>query len=234
LDIRRQDKGWYPVTFLTIRGTKYDLIRNFTLIDESVMLHEAQLRWTSPDVSANKHTIDHPTFNARVLARLLLGSITDDFYITIISRILQEYRNDGPLILWLICNNIHHNNIAFVESIKRRVRESTLSQFGDDIPKDILHIKDSLCLITTSDMNTTTHNDLLVYLFDQLQLYKVPLFKEAIDAWHIVYLEAKLPGINPEALLKMAEYKIQVLKHADQWKASDNTEIMALKLELHK
>jgi hypothetical protein len=83
-------------------------------------------------------------------------------------------------------------------------------------------------------MNTTTHNDLLVYLFDQLQLYKVPLFKEAIDAWHIVYLEAKLPGINPEALLKMAEYKIQVLKHADQWKASDNTEIMALKLELHK
>jgi hypothetical protein len=203
LDIRRQDEGWYPVTFLTIQGTKYDLIRNFATIDESVMLQDAKLRWMSPQVSVNKHTIDHPTFNARVLARLLLGSITNHFCITIISRIPQEYQNDGPLILWLICNNIHHNNIAFIESIKKRVRESTLLQFGDDVPKYILHIKDSLRLITTSNMNTTTHNDLLVYLFAQLQLCKVPLFKEAIDAWHIAYLEAKPPGINPESLLKM-------------------------------
>jgi hypothetical protein len=83
-------------------------------------------------------------------------------------------------------------------------------------------------------MNTTTHNDLLVYLFAQLQLCKVPLFKEAIDAWHIAYLEAKPPGINPESLLKMADDKIQILKHADQWKESETTDIMALKLELQK
>jgi hypothetical protein len=74
----------------------------------------------------------------------------------------------------------------------------------------------------------------LVYLFAQLQLCKVPLFKEAVDSWHIAYLEAKLPGLNPEKLLKMADDKIQVLKHVDQWKESDNVEIMALKLELQK
>jgi hypothetical protein len=165
LDIRRQDKGWYPITFLTIHGIKYDLIRHFAKIDESIMLQEAELRWSSPHVSVDKHTIDHSTFNARVLARLLLGSVTDEFCIIIISRISQEYRNDGPLILWIICNNIHRNNIAFVESIKRRVRESTLSQFGDDVPKYILYIKDNLRLITTSDTDATLHNDLLVYLF---------------------------------------------------------------------
>jgi hypothetical protein len=148
LDIRRQDEGWYPITFLTIHGIKYDLIRHFAKIEESIMLQEAKLRWSSPHVSVDKHNIDHPTFNARVLARLLLGSVTDEFCITIISRISQEYRNDGPLILWIICNNMHCNNIAFVESIKRRVRESTLSQFGDDVPKYILFIKDNLRLIT--------------------------------------------------------------------------------------
>jgi hypothetical protein len=101
LDIRRQDEGWHPITFLDIHGTKYDLIRNFTTIDELVMLQEAKNRLTALSVSQDKHTIDHPTFNARVLARLLLNSITDDFCITVINRIPQEYRNDGPLLLWI-------------------------------------------------------------------------------------------------------------------------------------
>jgi hypothetical protein len=183
LDIQRQDEGWYPITFLSIHGTQYDLIRHFTTIDESVMLQEATVRWMSSHVSTDKHTIDHPTFNARVLARLLLSSITDDFCIMIINRTPQEYRNDGPLLLWLICNNIHRNNIAFVESIKRRIRESTLSQLGTDAPKYIQHIKDNIHLITTSGDTTTSHTDLLVYLFAQLQLCKVPLFKEAVDSW---------------------------------------------------
>jgi hypothetical protein len=32
----------------------------------------------------------------------------------------------------------------------------------------------------------------------------------------------------------MVDDKIQILKHADQWKESDNPNIMALKLELQK
>jgi hypothetical protein len=130
----------------------------------------------------------------------LLGSITDDFCITIINRIPQEYKSDGPLFFWIICNNIHRNNITFVESIKRKIRDSTLSQFGDDASKYILSIKDNLCLIPTSNASTTTHKNLLVYLLMQSQLCKVPLFKEANDTWHIAYLEAKLPGIDPEKL----------------------------------
>jgi hypothetical protein len=64
LDIRQQDEGWYPITFLEIQNRKYDLIRHFANIDESVMLQEEKLRWTSPSVSTDKHTIDHPIFNA--------------------------------------------------------------------------------------------------------------------------------------------------------------------------
>ncbi len=60
------------------------------------------------------------------------------------------------------------------------------------------------------------------------------MFKEAIDKWHIKYLEAKLPGLTPDKLLKMVEDKMQILKHAGQWKLSDHPEIMALKLELQQ
>ncbi len=102
LDIPRQDEGWYPITFITIHNNKYDLISDFTKIDKSVMLQEAKLHWTSPTLTIDKHSIDHPTFNAWILACLLLGSITDDFCITVINRVVQEYRNDGPLLLWII------------------------------------------------------------------------------------------------------------------------------------
>jgi hypothetical protein len=34
--------------------------------------------------------------------------------------------------------------------------------------------------------------------------------------------------------MKMVDDKIQILKHADQWKQSEHPEIMALKLELQK
>jgi aromatic ring-opening dioxygenase LigB subunit len=142
--------------FLSIHGTRYDLIHHFATIEKSVILQEAKVQWMSSHVSTNKHTINHSTFNARVLARLLLSSITDDFCITVINHIPLEYRNDGPLLLWIICNNIHRNNIAFVKSIKCRIRESTLSQFGTDVPKYIQHIKDNIRLITTSGDTATS------------------------------------------------------------------------------
>jgi hypothetical protein len=71
----------------------------FAKLDESIMLTEAKLHWLSPTIATDKHFIDHPNYNAHVLARLLLCSVTDDFSITIINRIPQNYRNDGPLIL---------------------------------------------------------------------------------------------------------------------------------------
>jgi hypothetical protein len=72
LDIRRQDEGWYPITFLLINNTTLDLTRHFAKLDESIMLQEARHRWLSPTVNQDKHTVDHPTYNAHVIGRLLL------------------------------------------------------------------------------------------------------------------------------------------------------------------
>jgi hypothetical protein len=78
LDIRHQDEGWYTIIFLNIGKNKLDLTRHFAKLDGSVMLNEAKLHWISPTVNTDKHTIDHPTYNARVLGRLLLHSIDND------------------------------------------------------------------------------------------------------------------------------------------------------------
>jgi hypothetical protein len=232
LDIRRQDESWYPITFLHLGTHHLDLTRHFTQIDESVMLNEAKLRWSSTDLSKEKFSLDHPTYNARVLARLLLNSITNNFAATIINRIHHDLRNDGPLILWTICNNMHRNNVAFIETIKAKIQTATLTEFGDDIEKYIIHIKNNLRLITSTDDHSREHNDIIIYNFQQLSLSTIPLFQESIQKWHIKYLEAKTPSLTPTKLLKDADDKMQVLCHAGQWKQPENTAVMALKLEL--
>jgi hypothetical protein len=234
LDIRRQDEGWYPITFLLIENNNLDLTRHFAKLDETVMIREAQQRWLSPTVNRDKHMVDHPTYNARVLGRLLLRSITDDFSTTVINRIPQEFRNDGPLILWTICNNIHRNNVAFVETIKSKIRTAKLSHFSDDACKYIVHIKDNLRLITAATDNSNEHNDLIIHLLTQLSTSPIKPFREAMERLHVNYLEAKLPDLTPTKLLKLADDKTQILKHAGQWKDTETPAVMALKLALEQ
>lgn len=234
LDIRRQDESWSSATFVDIGSEKLDLTKQFTKITEDAMLLSAKTRWESPDVAHDKITIDHPTYNARCLGHVILGSITDELTLTIIGRINENYRNDGPLLLWYICNNIHRNNIAFTETIKTKIRTATLSQFHDDVPKYVSFLRDNLRLITITDDSTTQHTDLLTYIFKQLSTCAIPAFKDSIQKWHVDYLEAKMIDLTPVGLIKMADDKVQVLQHANQWIDVDSPAVMALKMELQR
>ncbi len=133
LDIRRQDESCYPSTNFTVAGKSYDLTRHFTQVSGDDITRAAEDRWKSPTIASDKLTLDHPMFNARVLGRLLMASITDTFSITTINRVPQNLRKDGPLLLWTVCNHIHRNNIAFIETIKTKIRNATPTQFGDDV-----------------------------------------------------------------------------------------------------
>jgi hypothetical protein len=232
LDIRRQDESWYPVTFVTINTKTYDLLRHFTEIGESVILAEAKLRWSSPTLQQDKFAINHPTYQARVLAKLLLASLADEFSVTIIHRVGVKYRNDGVVILWTICNNVHRSNIAFTETIKAKIRNTNLSEY-ENIDKYLIGIKDNLSLITSSDTtDLTKHNDLIIYIFTHLKQCKVTPFYQYISRLHVQYLEASLPDLTPTKLLQLAEDKIQVLRHADQWTKLEDPAIMALQAQL--
>ena len=127
LDICRQDESWYPITFLTVQQKSYDLLRHFTEVSEAAVLADAKSRWFSPTLQQDKFQITHQTYQARVLAKLLLASLTDDFSITIIHRIDSSYRNDGVVILWTICHNVHRSNITFTETNKAKIRGMNLT-----------------------------------------------------------------------------------------------------------
>ncbi len=121
LDSHQQDEGWYPFTFVQTGTEKLDLTWHFAKITEELIKCQETQWWTSETVLTDKYDVNHSTYNARKLACLLLSSVTDDFSITIINRIPQDLCNDGPLILWTICNNIHQNNVALTETIKSKV-----------------------------------------------------------------------------------------------------------------
>jgi hypothetical protein len=96
-----------------------------------------------------------------------------------------------------------------------------------------MSICDNLRLITSSS-KTDTHKDLIIYIFRQLTTCSIEPFKQAVQRWHIDYLEAKLPDLTPTTLLDQADTKVQILQHAGQRTKSQNPEVMALKLELQE
>jgi len=228
LDIRRHNESWGSITYVTVNGRQLDLIRNFSQIPETTVTREAKLRWEAITNSRDKHTLSHPTFNARILAKLLLKSLTDDFSITIVNRIPTALCNDGPLFLWTICHHFHRNNVAFVESTKHRIRSATLANFSNDPCAYILHIKDNLRLITLNDGASSDHNDLLIHLFTQLTSAPIKAFAEWAQKLYVDYLEAKLTIMTPTTFLKDADDKAQVLKHAGQWQDTETPAVMAL------
>jgi hypothetical protein len=111
LDLHRQDEAWAPAIYLTHNGNTCNLLKQFVNITEESMTTMALAYWNSPTVAVDKTTVDHPTFSARCLAHVILGSLTPDFHTTIINRIEHKLQNDAPLLLWTIGTNIHCNDV---------------------------------------------------------------------------------------------------------------------------
>ncbi len=200
LDIRRCDEMWSPIMQITHDGKQLDLIREFTKIPSSTILAVAKQRWESSTIDINKCTFGHQTFYARCSAKLLLGSITEMFSITIIDRINPALHNDGPLILWTICQHTYRINIAFIEKIKMSVRSAMLMQFDNDI-QHYIFLRDNLHLITSASESNQTHMDLLTYIFNMLTTSSITPFKEEVQKWHITYLEAQDHELTPDDLI---------------------------------
>ncbi len=142
-----------------------------------------QNHWTSPTLDTDKYTFGHPTYNSWCLAKLLLSSIPDDFSTLIIGRIDQTLWNDGPLLLWTICQNIYRNNIALIENIKAKLRSASLSQFGDDAQKYLTFCRDNLCLILPQ-MQHPSH------IMISLHAFLTPFQHQILHLWRRKYKNA--------------------------------------------
>jgi hypothetical protein len=72
-------------------------------------------QWDNPETDKLHHTRGTEIYNARCLPELLIGSLTYDAMILIQHCIDPTNINDGPLILHMICVNIHRNHIGLVD-----------------------------------------------------------------------------------------------------------------------
>jgi len=123
---------------------------------------------------------------------------------------------DGPLLLHNMCHHIHRNHIAFMESMKDKIRTTTITKHQDDMAALLCFLQNNLYLISSTGATDTSNNDLLPHILNQLGRSKTPLFQQAILKWHCKYMEGKL-SLTPMQLVQMADEESQILWHSNQW-----------------
>jgi len=103
IDIHCQDEGWAPATYVTI-----DLTCEFTFVMETGIIGAVQDHLRSPTLHIDKYTIEHDACHAPLLAKCLLASLTNDFTLTLMNRLKNQYRNDSNYMVLVITNPIWH------------------------------------------------------------------------------------------------------------------------------
>jgi hypothetical protein len=175
LNIRRKDEGWQPaayckVTSGTVKST-IDLLVHFAHVPEKEILSQVMERWQSSTINCDMHMVGHSTFNSRLLAKLLRSSLTDDFHLVMINYIPHSLHSDGTYMLWAFGNHIHRNNVAFLEHVREQIITATLANYGNDILKYIMAMKNRLCMISSPIPNNhVPQSGLVIYILRQLKL----------------------------------------------------------------
>lgn len=167
IHIWRQNEVWYATTFLPQDNEHIDLVRQFSQVHLETVKNRASLLWDSPNSLTQRHTRGSETYNSHLLALFITNSITSDFATLFHSCIDQNYSSDGPLLLFTMCNHIHRNHLAFVESIKNKIRLSTIAELRQDVSSFLWFFQNNLRLITSTGASNTANNDLIPHILLQ-------------------------------------------------------------------
>jgi hypothetical protein len=227
IHIRRQNEVWYSSTFIVQDGLQLDIIRNFSKLRLETVLNQAKLLWDASNAVTERHVRGTQIYNSRLLALFLMNSLTPEFATLLHSRIDLDYSTDGPLLLFTMCNHIHRNHLAFVESIKNKIRLATLGEFKNNVQEFLRFLQDNLRLITSTGEDTTAHTDLVPHILLQLRTTTIPVFQQSVLTWQREYMENKLK-LSPSSLVTLADQECQVLKHANQWVETIDPSVAAM------
>ena len=167
-------------------------------------------------MNQDMHEIGHDTFNARLLAKLLRASITDDFHQTLINKVPHSYHCDGTYLLWSIGNHIYRNNIAFSEHVREQIITMTLAAHNNDVLKYLLTIKNKLRMMTSLNPH---HRHIMVSLFTSyanLNRHRLSPFRNTSEIFIFSFrkvnfpIKAHLPLLLP---LKIASIFFNMLEN---------------------
>jgi hypothetical protein len=110
-----------------------DIVRNISKLRLDTVLEQAKSLWDASNSITERHIHGMKIYNSRLLALFLMNSLTPDFATLLHSRIDLDYSTDGPLLLFTMCNHIHRNHLAFIKSIKNKIRLATLGEFKNNV-----------------------------------------------------------------------------------------------------
>jgi len=213
---------------MSANGVTVDLVHQFSKVSWTTVKDQAKHLWSLSNASVQRHTRGIRLYNSRLFGLFLLNSLTPDFAALLHSRIDQAYSSDGPLLFITMYNHIHQNHLAFVESIKNKIRLRILSEHNNDVASYLRFPQDNLRIITSTGDAPTTHNDLLPHIFMQLRNTTIPLFQQKVLQWQRSYMENTLI-ISPTSLITMADEESQILRHSNQWVETIDPSVVAMK-----
>jgi hypothetical protein len=192
IHIRRRNEVWSPATHITQDAQQVDVILQFSKVRKEMVLAQAKRLWDAPNASDQSHTRGTDTYNACLFGVFLYNSLTPDFIVSLKNCIDCKYCADGPLLLFIICQHIHRNHLAFVKSIKHKIRSSTSVNHNNDVPKYLRFFHDNLKLISSTDALDKEHNVLFPHVLLQLRTMTIPVFQQSVLQWQRKYFENKL------------------------------------------
>jgi hypothetical protein len=223
----RTNALWRDATYLTVNDVRYDILADFTKIKESSIKAQAKDRWTT-DNQAKSLKPNHPAyFYPRILGKVVIGSITDDFYTILQNYAGDDLASDGPFLLWLILTHFHASTITYQEKLKHQIRSRTLAgDHKDDIESYLVWLHHTIDVLnTTTQVNG--HTDLITPIFNQLLTAKSTRFRRIIEDWHLEY-HSEEKDFTPSSLVEAAEKKCKALRQSNQLYTATDSEIFVM------
>jgi len=225
----RNNALWREATYLEYNSKRYDILTEFTKIKESMIKPGAQQRCTPTNQVKSLKPDNEELFYARILGKVVISSVTDEFYTTLQNYSGDDLANDGPMLLWLILTHFHTSTITYQEQLKQQLRARSLcSDDAEDVEAYLLWLRHQLDILqTTSASPGDTHNDLLEPIFQQLLTTKSTRLRRLVEDWHLSY-HSEEKSFSPASLVEITEKKCKALRQSNQLYTSTDAEIMAL------
>jgi len=166
----RTNAIWQSATFFKDDTNSYDLLTEFTKVTETIIKEQALTRWTSEN-QPKSLSQEHPDFYfPRILGKVIINSVTDDFYTVLQNHAGLALCNDGPYLLWLILSHFHTSTITYTERIRHSIRMRSLSNdHTNDVEAYLLWLRHQLDILTTNlPTEDSANTDLVEPIFLQL------------------------------------------------------------------
>ena len=230
----RTNALWKEATYLTIDDVRHDIFMDFTKIKESTIKAQAKIRWTADNQAKSLKPNHTDLFYPRILGKVVISSITDDFYTTLQNYAGDDLACDGSLLLWLILTHSHASTAMYQVKLKEKIRSRTISgDHKDDVESYLLWLRHTLDVLTTTTQGSS-HSDLMTPIFDQLLTVKSTPLRCIIEDWHLEY-HSEEKDFTPTSLVQGTDRKCKALRQSNQLYTSTDSEvyIMGATLKQH-